>query len=219
MRYTKGMRHLLVLLAMLMIGFPAYAQDSALPGTPERERSIDEQLGITKQEERRKSGDPKKDFALKFYDNCLKTAHPMMTERARDLLCSCTAREMEDGMELEELNALFNDKDKAPDIYRAIMQTHYAHCSRHAVRETTYDLCINMEALKKTKKDWQVCECTADTYARYMTANSKRLMTQMITRDKNALDPLGQYMESGSYQGLFRNFLDRCIEIHVWGYR
>lgn len=222
MRYNRNMRFFLLISLFLSLGISlANAQELAIPQQGEKEeRTIDEELGITKEEEKEKStGDIKKDYSLKFFDECKKTTHPMISAESRQLLCACTAQDMQKEMDYGDIVALFTDEQKAPGIYREILRTHYAGCSRHVVRDTSYDLCIGTDALKKYRKEKAVCDCLSDTMARFMTQKGAFYIDAELSRNPGNYDPLGTYLESNTYKERYHVYLDRCIEIHVWGYR
>lgn len=203
-----------------MTSLNAIAQDSALPNrVDDGPKTIEEQLGLKKEEKRKSTGDIKKDYALQFFEECSKRNHPMINEDGRRLLCSCTAQEMQRDMPFGDMVALFSDRQKAPILYRNILKTYYARCTKHAVRESAKEFCLATPSLQEMKKERDVCECTADTLGRYMNQRGESLMMMEVERQPNILDPLSSYMETPRYQSRYDMYLKRCIEIHVYGYR
>lgn len=219
------MRFLLLLLLVLIV--PAHyaaAQETstALPGKKAPELSIDEQLGLTKRGEGRKStGNLKRDYALKYYDECLKRKHAYISQAGKELLCGCTSQRMETDLSYEDVVALFNDKDKAPDVHRELLQVSYGQCIRHPVNLMVYNDCMNMDALKPLGQKAQhvVCKCQSDTMSRFLTINGQDVVRLELSRNPENVDPLGSYLASDSFRLIHDSHFKRCMDIHVYGYR
>lgn len=212
----------LFLLILVFAANPAFAQDTALPGVEAPDRSIDEQLGITKPAPKRKStGNLKRDYALQYYDECVKREHPYVSAEARKLLCGCTSQEIEANMPYNELVEMFTDEQKAPKIHQELLKTAYADCMRHPISEMMKKDCNKMPALDKIGEQRRdlVCECTGDTMARYLTARGREIIRNNVQRYPENIDPIGLYLESNSFKTSYSSYLDRCIDLHVFGYK
>lgn len=196
--------------------------NSALPGKKAPELSIDEQLGLTKKgEERKSSGNIKRDYALKYYDECLKRKHAFISQQAKELLCGCTSQRMETDLSYEDVVALFTDKDKAPAVHRELLQVSYGQCIRHPVNLMVYNDCMAIDALKPLGQQSQhvVCKCQSDTMSRFLTLHGQDAIRIELSRNPDNIDPLGSYLATESFTLIRDSHFKRCMDIHVYGYR
>ena len=214
---------LLLLFALCFLVFPsvAIAQDGPFFNVPEEQAPLDEILGLTPPKEKReKTGNIKKDIALRYYDNCSKYDHPLLTEEGQDILCSCTSDGIENALTTEEAQSLYKTGLAAIKAREKMMKYIYGPCMQYPIRNLAYDACMGNKAVQDSMDDYKViCNCSADTMGRFMSANYEEIMNGALQSPQWYNDPLGHYLQSDGFQLKSSGFLKRCVQIHVYGWK
>jgi len=203
----------LILLTMSCAFSAAHAQFEP------RDLTLEEQLGLSEEEEKPETPEYKKaEFIKRYYIRCLSNPTPALPSSAQETLCSCAALNMDADMTLPEIEGLFTPVPKSAAYRRKFMTEIYANCLKYPMRNFVLDDCLRNLAFRNEVKEYrQVCECTADTVGRYFNQMGTELMTHALDNDWDDPDPLMSIISKNTFGTLTSGYLRRCVQIHVFG--
>ena len=202
-------------LLLCLLSLRVYAQEI-------REPTIDERLGLTKpKSEETKEDKTVKDLALDYYDLCRGQHGEYLDLASTELLCSCTANELEKYGLKENLLQIFSSEPSSTSARRALLKDPYGPCMHFAVKNFISGSCQSNPTLLKTlgKHHKIVCGCYADLMSRH-TAQYHDQITKFYSGVENVdMAPLKNWIISDDFSKQSERFLTRCTQFHVLGYK
>ena len=222
MIYNKRMRYFLILLTFIVSFIPfahvAHAQ-GAFSTEEKQEQSIDEQLGLTKpKNERESSGDIRKDIALRYYDDCNKYKEGVLSAAEQDMFCSCISNGIDLGLSTEEAKLLYDESRKGQRARDKMMLEIYAPCMKFPIRDTVINTCRTSKAMDGYPQKKTLCECQANMLTQHVGIISENLVQGALQSEKWYKDPIGNYLQSQDFRSSADGYLQRCIQIFVYGW-
>lgn len=216
---------LLVAMFLIFQATAAYAQNGefiiAQLNNDAPPLSIDERLGITQpEEEPNMTGDPLRDQAMRYYNGCTKSPHPFFNEETQKLHCGCISNEMLKIMEPENIMSVFDPSPETIDSRTIFYTQVHSKCIKYPIYEFMLNSCLANTSIKeKMPKFKEVCECSADTTARYLDSVALETLTAQLSITPETIDPLTDYIKGQEFEQISSAYMRRCVQIHVFGYR
>jgi len=214
------MRFFLVLF-VFMVSLPtlANAQGAFSNEKQEEQKPIDEQLGLTKPKEGRKSsGDIRKDIALRYYDDCKKYKEGVLSTSEQDLFCSCISSGINLGLSTEEAKLLYDESRKGQRARDKMMLKIYAPCMKYPVQETVESTCFQSKALNAYPQKKSLCDCQSSMITQHVNIIAESIVQGALQSEKWYKDPLGNYLKSNDFRAKVDGYLERCMQIFVHGW-
>lgn len=220
MAYNKRMRIFFVLFT-LIIAHPTLAHaQGTFSNENKEEQSIDEQLGLTAPEEGRKSsGDIRKDIALRYYDDCKKYKEGVLSTGEQDLFCSCISNGIDLGLSTEEAQLLYDESSKGQRARDKMMLKIYAPCMKFPIRNAVKDTCLGSQALDAYPQKPSLCDCQSDMMTQQINIIAESIVRGALQSNKWYKDPLGSYLQTEEFRRQADGYLERCVQIFVYGWK
>ncbi len=203
------------ILLLCCFSAPSYAQFKE----KKDEQTIDQRLGITPHEEKRKSsGEEKRDLSLQYYDECMLEPSTLIPAKAYELYCGCISNEIYSQMSLVDIQEMRAGTPKGQTFRDEARINIAGRCLKYPLREFSMAQCIENKAFRKNfghRRNLQVCTCAADTAGRFADKHGETLMEAAYFTDVNPQDPIGVILMNEDYGRTMAAYLQRCIQIHV----
>lgn len=221
MGYINRMRLFLILLIFAMAPVHiAYAQDVFSNENQEEEQSIDEQLGITKPDKGRgKTGDVRKDIALRYYDDCKKYKEGVLAKAEQDLFCACISNGIEMGLSAEEATLLYEQNRKGQKARDKMMLKIYAPCMKFPIQDTVKKECMSSKAMDSYPQKRTLCDCQANMITQHVGIHAESIVQAALQSEKWYKDPIGSYLKTNDFGRQSAGYLERCVQIFVYGWK
>ncbi|MAE51389.1 MAG: hypothetical protein CMH27_06235 [Micavibrio sp.] len=215
----------LILICLHFYAAPVYAQSHEgsfqLAQFDPRPQTLEDQLGLTPKEEQPVEEEDRKVYiAKRYYKDCLDNPTPALPKAAQETLCSCAAHDMQEKMSIKELDGLYTPTPKSGEYREKFLTEVYGNCLKYPMRNFILDDCMSNNTFKREIKNYRaVCECAADTTARYMNQMGPQLMLGALQGDWDHPDPLMLVITKEEFGRVTSGYLKRCMQIHVFGLR
>lgn len=186
-----------------------------------RELTLDEQLGLSEPEEKQETPEEKKErLANRYYNGCMANPTPVLPSAAQEALCGCASVGMQNDMSLKEIEGLYTSVPKSADYRQKFLTEIYGNCLKYPMRTFMLDNCMDNKKFRREVAEYkEVCECAADTTGRYFNKMGPTLMLGSLQGDWDSPDPLMNVIEHYEFKRVMSGYLQRCVQIHVFGLR
>lgn len=146
------------------------------------------------------------DIAVKYYNNCLSNTEKegTMSKKSREAYCLCTAGQMKSAMTQEDLKDLAKKDQSARLALNKVLTDVNAPCTQYPLYDKVYNNCIS-----KIAKHPQ-CHCLAKNISNYISGQSQLMMKDILARNPDAYDPLGEIMETQTYKDAEQKITMSC---------
>lgn len=192
---------------------------ASLAQTPsDEQRSIDERLGITQPKPKKKStGDLIKDQALRYHSECTAHEHPLFNNETRQLHCGCIANNMMEMMSKDDILALYANTEAGQKSRQIFFTQVHGSCAKYPVYDHVMNKCMSNKGFQKSmlQKHRKVCECTADTLARYVDNKPTEKMLDQLSRTPDSQDPLKDFILGREFTSMHSIYMRRCVVLHI----
>lgn len=152
------------------------------------------------------------DFANTYYENCMKTRHPVIMGEHLQMMCACTASKIPDVMTVQQMQALQTDTDEGQFQRNRMMMFVYAPCIEYPTRALVEDSCMSNPQVKTAIRHYpKVCKCLGDHMAETMARQAPNAIEKAIKRNPKDLDPLGVLVNSKNFELHSRSHMKECL--------
>lgn len=153
-----------------------------------------------------------KDMADKYYQNCLSQPNPILSDKTKDMLCTCTAARMMKQLTVEDMRTMTqNDQNGRLALNKMLIEV-YTPCMEFPVRDLVYDNCIkNRSQMSQVKNLEGLCGCMASSTAEFVAKEGPQTIQNALKSDPFISDPLGPLMSSPEFQKASQDFTMACL--------
>lgn len=147
------------------------------------------------------------EMAQKYYQSCLSNSQKegTMTKQSQDSFCRCTSKLMQQTMVVEDLVAMQGQDQAARDAINKILTDVNGPCMQYPVHDKVYKKCMSDVGKRGT------CECLSGGIADYLSQQSQTLMRDLLNKNPNIIDPMGEIMSLPDYQKTERALALQCL--------
>lgn len=181
-------------------------------------QTIDERLGITQPKPKEKtSGDLIKDQALRYYGECTAHKHALFSKETQQLHCGCISNNMIEIMKPDDILALYDDTQAGKKSREIFFTRVHGACAKYPVYDHVMNKCMSNKGFQKSmlRKHRNVCECTADTIARYVDNKPVEKMVDQLSRTPESQDPLKDFILGHEFTSMHNIYMRRCVVLHI----
>ena len=153
-----------------------------------------------------------RNFANRFYDNCLKRANAVLQGENLQLMCACTSAQITKGMTNADLASLEDSGPAGLAARNKMMLNIYAPCMEFPAKALMDYRCINTPELKgKVRNVSALCSCVSEYIAKYMAQNAPSVMANAIRTNPGTLDPMAALVDSPEFEQQSQSYLLSCL--------
>lgn len=147
------------------------------------------------------------EMAQKYYQSCIANSQKegTMTTQSQDSFCRCTSQHMQQAMVIEDLTAMQGQDQAARDAINKILTDVNGPCMQYPLHDKVYKKCMTDVGKQN------VCECLSGGIGDYLSQQSQTLMRDLLARNPNMIDPMGEIMGSAPYQQTERSLALQCL--------
>ena len=153
-----------------------------------------------------------KDAANAYNENCLIQETPLMSDKAKELMCSCTAAQMMKNMFVEDIIAMRSDGPEARPAVNKMLLNVYAPCIEFPAYDYHFYTCLeNPDTKKLSGNPRELCTCLASEVADYLDKNSAQVFGDILARNPQVYDPMAALTEDRSFKEFAQARLLACV--------
>lgn len=154
-----------------------------------------------------------KDTANTYYKNCAAQSDPRFSQETQKLFCACTAVRLMKSFTMEDMQATATaaaDESARKATNKMITQI-YAPCIRYPAKEYHYQTCIENPKTKLMGNAEKICSCSADQVAAHLQQNAQTMLTNILRRDPNVMDPMQALYDDPTFQKIVQSKVTGCL--------
>lgn len=147
------------------------------------------------------------EMVTKYYGQCLAASEKegTMTEQSSKSYCACTAGQMKNWISQDDIKAMSGQDQAARDVINKVLVNVNAPCTRFPIHDLVFKECQSKNVAQNT------CECLSSGISTYLERQSEALMGKILAANPNAVNPLGEIMNSAEYQQQEKTIAMSCI--------
>lgn len=147
------------------------------------------------------------DMVSKYYAQCLVASDKegTMTPESSKSYCACTSGQMKNWIAQEDIKAMSGQDQAARNVINKVLINVNAPCTRFPIHDMVYKECLSKSMAQGT------CECLSNGIGTYLQDQSESLMGKILAANPNAVNPLGEIMNSPEYQKQEKAIAMSCI--------
>lgn len=153
-----------------------------------------------------------KDMADAYYKNCVSRPNPILSDKTKDMLCTCTAARMMESLTVEEMRTMAQEDQAGRLALNKMLVQVYTPCMEFPIRDLVYDNCIkNKPNLPQVNNLEGLCGCMASETAEYIAKEGPQTIQNALKTDPFITDPMGPLMSSPEFQKASQDFTMSCM--------
>ena len=153
-----------------------------------------------------------KDMADNYYQNCMSKPNPILSDKTKDMLCTCTAARMMKGLTVEEMRTMTQNDEAGRLALNKMLVEVYTPCMEFPIRDLVYDNCIKNQSQMASVKNLEgLCGCMASETAEYVAKEGPQTIRNALKTDPFIADPMGPLMSSPEFQKASQEFTMGCL--------
>ncbi len=152
-----------------------------------------------------------KDTANQYYKNCAAQSDPRFSADTQKLFCACTAVKLMENYTLEDMQATTKQDASARDATNKMITEIYAPCIRYPAKEYHYQTCTNDPKTKLIGNPTKICSCSADRVAEHLQANAQDMLSSILRRNPDIMDPMQALYDDPSFQKVIQSKVMGCV--------
>lgn len=143
----------------------------------------------------------------KYSAQCVTSAKEegTMIPDSQAAFCACTGQHMKSAMTVEDLQAMQGKDQAARDAINKVLTDVNGPCMSYPIHDKVYKKCMADVGQAKT------CECLSSGIATYLSAQSQTIMKDLLAKNPNMYDPMGEIMSSAAYQAEEKKLAMGCL--------
>jgi len=131
-----------------------------------------------------------KSVANSYYNNCLAQEGPVSAQ-TQELLCACTAAQMQQSMTVEDIKAMNQNNQTGRNALNKMLINVYAPCMEYPAKEHYMNVCLsNPDTQRLSNNPQALCNCMSTEVANYLKANARTVFEEILDRNPNVTDPM-----------------------------
>lgn len=153
-----------------------------------------------------------KEMADAYYQNCMAKPNEILSDKTKDMLCTCTAARMMKSLTVEEMRTMAQNDEAGRLALNKMLVEVYTPCMEFPIRDLIYDNCIKNKASMPTIKNSEgLCGCMASETAEYAAKEGPQTIQKALKDNPFITDPMGPLMESDDFQKASQKFTMSCL--------
>lgn len=153
-----------------------------------------------------------KDFADAYYQNCMGKPNPILSDKTKDMLCTCTAARMMKSLTREEMQTMTQDDEAGRLALNKMLIEVYTPCMEFPIRDLVYDNCVKNKSNVPNFKNFEgLCGCMASETAEYVAKEGPQTIRNALKENPFISDPMGPLMTSPEFQKASQDFTMSCM--------
>lgn len=151
------------------------------------------------------------DQANGYYNNCLAQKSATFTASGQQMLCACTAAQMQKEMSVEEVQLMSQNTPEGQAMRDKMTLYVYAPCMKYPTHDLIYSRCINDPQIKAAAKNAEaLCQCMGDGMADFIDQKGPENLVASMRQNPGDLDPLGTLMNSDAFTQASQQVMQTC---------
>lgn len=153
-----------------------------------------------------------------FYDRCIETPDPVMTEESQTEMCACMSVELQNSMSAEEYR-LIKENGVAPgsEIYKKHLTYVYGPCITGAVGDYITLSCLADRRYRGYTTDIHgMCNCLSREMERFTSLYAPDLLAELLHRNPYFEDAMTPLLESPAFMKEKQEAANSCILKFGW---
>lgn len=152
------------------------------------------------------------EMASKFHANCINQEAPLLSAKAKELMCSCVAAQIIKTMTVEDVQAMGSQGPDARPAVNKMLLNVYAPCIEFPAYDYHYYSCIQSPDTAKLGSDpKKLCTCLASEVADFLDKNAQNVFSDILARNPNVVDPMSALTEDQEFQSFAQTQLLACV--------
>lgn len=153
-----------------------------------------------------------KPMADKFYQNCMAQPNAILSDKTKDMLCTCTTARMMKQLTVEDMRTMTqNDQAGRLALNKMLIEV-YTPCMEFPVRDLIYDNCMKSKSQMGEVKNLEgLCGCMSSSTAEFVAKEGPQAIQNALKSDPFISDPLGPLMSSPEFQKASQEFTMACL--------
>lgn len=152
-----------------------------------------------------------KDTANTFYQNCSSQSDPRFSQDTQNLFCACTAVKLMENFTIEDMQATAQQDQAGRNATNKMITKIYAPCIRYPAREYHYQTCIEDPKSGILGNAEKICSCSADQVATHLQDNAEDMLTDILRKNPNVMDPMNALYSDPAFQKLVQSKVMSCV--------
>jgi len=154
-----------------------------------------------------------KQDARAYYKNCKTKADPIMSAETQKLLCACTAVQMHEKMEKEDIADMKLQNKLGREATNKMLINTYAPCMQYPAKELYFQNCISdPQTQAVTKNPQKTCTCLSDRVAQYLSTRGVEVFRSILSRNPNITDPMSALANDDQFKNFTQTQLASCLK-------
>lgn len=152
-----------------------------------------------------------KETANTYYENCSTQSDPRFSADTQKLFCACTAVKLMENYTIEDMQATTRQDASARDATNKMITEVYAPCIRYPAKEYHFQTCANDPKTKLLGNPQKICACSAEKVAEHLQENAQSMLSSILRRDPNIMDPMQALYDDKSFQRVIQSKVMGCV--------
>jgi hypothetical protein len=152
-----------------------------------------------------------KDTANTYYQNCTAQSDPRFSQKTQKLFCACTAVKLMENFTIEDMQATAKQDQAGRNATNKMITKIYAPCIRYPAREYHYQTCIQNPKSRMLGNAEKICNCSADQVATHLQGNAESMLTNILRKNPNVMDPMQALYSDPAFQKLVQSKVMSCV--------
>ena len=158
------------------------------------------------------------DYANEYYGQCVAPDHAVYTKDEQKLICSCTAANMSQTLDLEDFKMLYNEDVAGQDVRDKALVYAYAPCFKKIAKEIYRRDCYSSKqtAQYSSKEKESICSCGVERMEDTINRVMPMEIIKIVKYNPLTLDPMEYYLISDSYAVQARRIFSKCAYLYSY---
>lgn len=153
-----------------------------------------------------------KELADTYYQNCMGKPNPILSDKTKDMLCTCTAARMMKSLTVEEMRTMTQNDEAGRLALNKMLIEVYTPCMEFPIRDLVYDNCVKNKSNVPNFKNFEgLCGCMASETAEYVAEEGPQTIRNALKDNPFITDPMGPLMSSPEFQKASQDFTMSCM--------
>lgn len=151
-------------------------------------------------------------IANEYFNNCMKQKAQGLDAHNQELLCGCTAVEMQNSMSMSDLQNLGKTDETGLAARNKMVMDVYAPCIQYPVSSLVKAKCLQDNRIGMYSRNARsLCECAGVGVGSYLHKNARDEIAKAFAENPQAQDPLGALMNSQAFTNKAQQILMGCV--------
>lgn len=149
--------------------------------------------------------------ANSYYDNCLMQKSGSFTPQGQQMLCACTAAQMQKVLSVEDIQTMSTNTPEGQSLRDKMTLYVYAPCMKYPTHDLIYTRCMGDAQIKAAVPNPDaLCKCMGDGMASFIEQRGPEQLMTALRQNPGDLDPLGTLMNSDAFTQQSQTVMQSC---------